>query len=220
MNPSYLIAQALPPTLLTARHRINVHALPAPIRVSYHYVRTVVPKLLFTDNPSSESSQTVHSLAGDIASTPPSTSPLPAPPPPDESSRLQSRHSAVTGSRSGKTTEPGPRAVTKSKPNYDIVLFIGVAPGRTDYTLETCARRAGYEKEDADGHLIGPDAYPDAAGAPDSLTTGVALASVWQRWREALKVGTQPLARSRVPDAVDTPMRAGDIRKYGAKFFL
>lgn len=32
--------------------------------------------------------------------------------------------------------------------SFDIVLNLGLAPSRADYSIETCARRDGYERED------------------------------------------------------------------------
>ena len=45
------------------------------------------------------------------------------------------------------------------KPKYDIVLNIGLAPGRNFYTLETLAHRDGYNKKDEDGKTLEGDTF-------------------------------------------------------------
>ncbi len=72
-------------------------------------------------------------------------------------------------------------------PNYDIVLNVGMAPGRKFYTLETCAHRDGYNKMDVDGKTLQGDAYwEDKYGAPEILYTGFDTEDVWRRWKSGL----------------------------------
>ncbi|MCJ1393981.1 hypothetical protein MMC18_006858 [Xylographa bjoerkii] len=156
LNPSFLIASALPLTLATPSGRpIHIHAHPSAVPVSYAAVRELVPALLF---PASK-------LPSKI-STPPT---------------------------SGTTTDPsGPSPTHPAKPNFDLTLLIGVAPGRGDFSLETQARRDGYGKEDVRGATwegdtlwkrgVGEGGY----AAPEILGTGVEGGEVWRRWRGGL----------------------------------
>ena len=75
----------------------------------------------------------------------------------------------------------------KDIPNYDIVLNIGMAPGRKFYTLETCAHRDGYNKPDVDGRTLQGDTHwKDTYGAPEILHTGFDTEDVWRRWKSGL----------------------------------
>lgn len=75
----------------------------------------------------------------------------------------------------------------KETPNYDIVLNIGMAPGRKFYTLETCAHRDGYDKPDVEGKTLQGDTYwKDEYGSPEILHTGFDTEDVWRRWKSGL----------------------------------
>ena len=75
----------------------------------------------------------------------------------------------------------------KEIPNYDIVLNIGMAPGRKFYTLETCAHRDGYNKPDVDGKTLQGDTHwEDTYGAPEILYTGFDTEDVWRRWKSGV----------------------------------
>ncbi|MCJ1384304.1 hypothetical protein MMC17_007420 [Xylographa soralifera] len=136
LNPSFLIASALPPTLPTASTRpIHIHAHPTAIPVSYAAVRELLPALLF---------------------------PAPAAP------KLATSFTA---------------SAAPTRPNFDLTLLIGVAPGRSDFALETQARRDGYGKEDVRGRTWEGDRLWARYGAPEVLATGVQRGEVWRRWR-------------------------------------
>ena len=69
-------------------------------------------------------------------------------------------------------------------PNYDIVLNIGMAPGRKFYTLETCAHRDEYNRPDVEGKTLQGDTYwRDEYGSPEILHTGFDTGDVWRRWK-------------------------------------
>lgn len=54
-NPSYLIASSLPKTIEAPKlPKIHIHAYHEPIRVAYEYVRTTIPGLIFSEEPSSD----------------------------------------------------------------------------------------------------------------------------------------------------------------------
>ncbi|MCJ1249258.1 hypothetical protein MMC30_006481 [Trapelia coarctata] len=180
LNPSYLIALALPQTLTTEKYDIHIHAHPQPIRVSYHYVREVVPLLLFP---------------------PPSLTPsgekeyIPRVAPDERNERQRAFEQAALGKASVPTAcAPTARAPTsnpqeygvgeRGKALYDIVLFIGVAPNRKGYSLETRARRDGYVTVDVDGLYVGKYAFPKEEDVPEVLKTGVDAKEVLGRWRE------------------------------------
>jgi pyrrolidone-carboxylate peptidase len=73
------------------------------------------------------------------------------------------------------------------KPHYDLVLFIGVAPKRTDFTLETRAHPTGYNKPDIYDNVIGDDAFPTEGedAAPKVLKSGYNVNEVARVWKEA-----------------------------------
>ncbi|MCJ1436893.1 hypothetical protein MMC27_006275 [Xylographa pallens] len=136
LNPSFLIASALPRALSTPTNRpIHIHAHPSAIPVSYAAVRELLPALLFP----------------------------------------------------GSGTPKLPTSTTASRPNFDLTLLIGVAPGRSDFALETQARRDGYGKEDVRGQTWEGDAlWGRGYKAPEVLGTGVQRGEVWRRWRGGL----------------------------------
>ena len=73
------------------------------------------------------------------------------------------------------------------KPKYDIVLNIGLAPGRTFYTLETLAHRDGYIKKDVDGQTLEGDTFWQREyKAPERLSTSFKTQDVWRRWKSGL----------------------------------
>lgn len=75
----------------------------------------------------------------------------------------------------------------KATPNYDVVLNIGMAPGRSFFTLETCAHRDGYNKKDVEGRmLVGDTFWKDAYQSPEILHTSFDTEDVWRRWKSAL----------------------------------
>lgn len=72
-------------------------------------------------------------------------------------------------------------------PNFDIVIFIGLAPGRSFFTLEAQAHRDGYKSPDVDGRDMKDDSYwSDKYGAPEIIETGFDVADVWRRWKSGL----------------------------------
>lgn len=74
-----------------------------------------------------------------------------------------------------------------SKPKYDMVLNIGLAPGRSFYTLETLAHRDGYNKKDVDGKTLEGDAFWRIEyKAPETLNTSFDTEDVWRRWKSSL----------------------------------
>lgn len=74
-----------------------------------------------------------------------------------------------------------------AKPKYDIVLNIGLAPGRNFYTLETLAHRDGYNKKDEDGiTLERDDFWHREYKAPERLHTSFNAEDVWRRWKSGL----------------------------------
>lgn len=73
------------------------------------------------------------------------------------------------------------------KPKYDIVLNIGLAPGRNFYTLETLAHRNDYNKRDVDGNTLEGDTFwQKEYKAPETLHTTFDTGSVWRRWKSGL----------------------------------
>ena len=77
--------------------------------------------------------------------------------------------------------------VPKETPNYDIILNIGMAPGRKFYTLETCAHRDGYNKPDVEGKTLQGDTYwKETYNSPEILHTGFDTDDVWRRWKSGL----------------------------------
>lgn len=74
-----------------------------------------------------------------------------------------------------------------SKANYDMVLNIGLAPGRSFYTLETLGHRDGYDRKDEDGKtLMGDTFWQREYNAPERLHTSFNTEDVWRRWKSGL----------------------------------
>ena len=77
-----------------------------------------------------------------------------------------------------------------AKPEYDIVLHIGMASGRDYYTLETLAHRDNYTKKDVDGETMEDDLlWQREYKSPEILHTSFDTEDVWRRWKGALTVG-------------------------------
>lgn len=76
----------------------------------------------------------------------------------------------------------------QSRPIYDIVLHLGMAPGRDFFTLETCAHRDGYRRKDALGELLEGDYWKQKYDAPKILHTGFDTKDVLKRWKSGLEV--------------------------------
>ncbi|KAI4164947.1 MAG: hypothetical protein LQ342_001580 [Letrouitia transgressa] len=73
------------------------------------------------------------------------------------------------------------------KPRYDIVLHIGMAPGRKYFTLEKRAHRNGYNAKDEDGDSLEYDTwFRDEFNAPELLTPGFDTDDLWRRWKSEL----------------------------------
>ena len=73
------------------------------------------------------------------------------------------------------------------RPKYDIVLNIGLAPGRTFYALETLAHRDGYNKKDEDGKTMEGDTFWQREyQAPERLHTSFRTENVWRHWKSRL----------------------------------
>ncbi|KAL9133509.1 MAG: hypothetical protein Q9175_005306, partial [Cornicularia normoerica] len=73
------------------------------------------------------------------------------------------------------------------KPRYDIVLNIGLAPGRNFYSLETLAHRDGYNQRDEDGRTMEGDTFwRIVLKAPERLHTSFDTYDVYRRWKSGL----------------------------------
>ena len=70
---------------------------------------------------------------------------------------------------------------------FDIVLNIGLAPGRKYYSMETCAHRDGYVKKDIHGETMEGDTFwRDVYNAPPVLQPTLDIPDIWRRWKQAL----------------------------------
>ena len=73
------------------------------------------------------------------------------------------------------------------RPKHDIILNIGLAPGRNFYTLETLAHRDGYNKRDVEGKTLEGDTFWEREyKAPEKLHTSFDTEDVWRRWKSGL----------------------------------
>ena len=73
------------------------------------------------------------------------------------------------------------------EPKFDIVLNIGLAPGRHFYTMETLAHRDGYNKKDVDGNTLEGDTFWQIEyKAPETLYSSFDTKDVWRRWKSGL----------------------------------
>ncbi|KAF2096770.1 peptidase C15, pyroglutamyl peptidase I-like protein [Rhizodiscina lignyota] len=72
-----------------------------------------------------------------------------------------------------------------SDPSPDIILHIGMASGRTYYTLETTAYRDGYDRlKDVEGMTFSKEENEEIWGeCPPVLQPGWDVDDVWRRWR-------------------------------------
>ncbi|KAL9101783.1 MAG: hypothetical protein Q9163_003002 [Psora crenata] len=101
-------------------------------------------------------------------------------------------HSAFPAPASSGSSQNDVRTSTKTnaakeKPNYDIVLNIGLAPGRKYYSFETCAHRDEYVKRDIYFRDMKDDTYwRDEYDAPELLKPSFDMADVWRRWKQSL----------------------------------
>jgi len=78
-------------------------------------------------------------------------------------------------------------AAPVGKPNFDIVVHIGMANPRKWYGLERQAHRDGYDFEDVDGVTRKGDKFwRKEYGSPEVLTTGFEADDVWRRWKAGL----------------------------------
>lgn len=76
------------------------------------------------------------------------------------------------------------------QPLYDVILHIGVASGRSFYTLETLAHRDKYTKKDVNGETMEYDSlWQDQYKAPEILQPSFDVEDVWRRWKGGLTVG-------------------------------
>ena len=77
------------------------------------------------------------------------------------------------------------------QPNFDIVLHIGMAPGRGFYTMETWAHRDGYVCKDVKQESMEGDTFwKQEYGAPQRLQTSFDAKNVMQKWKVELPVYT------------------------------
>lgn len=74
-------------------------------------------------------------------------------------------------------------------PNFDIVLHIGMAPGRKFFALETCAHQDGYDRQDVNGDTMeGDTLWTGEYHAPSTLRSDYDTEDVWRRWKSGLVV--------------------------------
>jgi len=85
-------------------------------------------------------------------------------------------------------TEIIPSIITSCAPKPDIVLHIGLAAGRSFYTLECGAHRMGYNSiPDVDGRRFTEDEVAARwPHLPPILKTAFKTDDVWRRWRAQL----------------------------------
>ncbi|CAD6578061.1 MAG: hypothetical protein ASARMPREDX12_008619 [Alectoria sarmentosa] len=91
------------------------------------------------------------------------------------------------------------------EPKFDIVLNIGLAPGRHFYTMETLAHRDGYNKKDVDGNTLEGDTFWQIEyKAPETLFSSFDT----KDWRREPK-GRRPCMFLHVPNGLEEE----DIRR-------
>ncbi|KAL9124856.1 MAG: hypothetical protein Q9217_005861, partial [Psora testacea] len=137
---------------------INIHAHAHPIEVSYSSVRALIPTLLFP-TPNDPAVETTKSV-----------------------------YKSLDGHVHIITKPPlNEKADEEAGAKYDIVIHIGLASGRGYYSIETCAHRDGYVKEDIHHQeLEGDTFWRDEYGAPEVLTPSFDFVDVWRRWKQGL----------------------------------
>ena len=78
---------------------------------------------------------------------------------------------------------------SKLGPNFDIVLHIGMAPGRKFFAFETCAHQGGYVRQDVTGETMESDTlWAEKYRAPSTLRPDFDTDDVWRRWKSGLVV--------------------------------
>lgn len=78
---------------------------------------------------------------------------------------------------------------SKLGPNFDIVLHIGMAPGRKFFALETCAHQDGYDRPDVKGETMEDDTlWTENYHAPSTLRSDIDTEDVWRKWKSGLVV--------------------------------
>lgn len=79
-------------------------------------------------------------------------------------------------------------APSENSQRYDLVVHIGLAPGRSYYSIETCAHRDGYVKKDVRGALPeGNTVRHGGQECPAILQPSLDLADIWRRWKDMLQ---------------------------------
>ncbi|KAI9692768.1 MAG: hypothetical protein M1820_009367 [Bogoriella megaspora] len=85
-------------------------------------------------------------------------------------------------------TDPSLPAPDPKTPPFDLAIHIGMAPGRSYYTLETMGHRDGYNQwDDVDGQKLPKDfGRKHWPGCPEILHTSLDTVDVWRRWKANL----------------------------------
>ena len=79
------------------------------------------------------------------------------------------------------------QATKKDRQKFDVVLNIGLAPGRKHYSIESYAHRDDYVQRDVKGETMEGDTYwRDTYNSPLVLEPSFDVADVWRRWKQAL----------------------------------
>lgn len=183
-NPSNLIASALPTVLRPSSPgapEIHVHATPDPWRVSYTWVREHIPPLIFSSEHSSSSTTAIEARDDKDVNAKANIYELLNP--------NGAASSSISDARAGVVQSESKRS---ARPNYDVVMFIGMAGGRKYYTMENMAHRDGYKIPDVDGNNLAEDTLWKDAGAPETLNTGFDGEDVWRRWKGSIVVSVPP----------------------------
>jgi pyroglutamyl-peptidase len=102
-----------------------------------------------------------------------------------------------------------PSSVEESREHVpDVVLHIGLAPGRTFYTLEVQSAKGPYNKfKDVDGQIFSEEEAAKAFGedTPLHLTSTLDCEDVWRRWNKGFEnesPATRPDLRTGSADSV------------------
>lgn len=83
----------------------------------------------------------------------------------------------------------------QSKPNFDVVLHIGMDSSSKVFTIETCAHRDGYVEKDVLGESFAKDTYwRTKFDAPKTLHPDFDMADVWRKWKLSLGATHDPEA--------------------------
>lgn len=91
-------------------------------------------------------------------------------------------HAFDEQSNHGRQSKP-----TRLEPQFDIVLHIGMAPGRKFFALETCAHQDGYDTKDVKGETMeGDTLWTEKYRAPSTLRPDFDTEDVWRRWKSGL----------------------------------